>query len=93
MDKGTRVIEPSVREVEPWEASTMLGAIRKTDRARCLHTQTVTVSSAGMDRVVCEACGYVSFSYGTELTSDIDRGMFARDIERTEDTESVGALG
>ena len=61
----------------------MLGAIRKTDRARCLHTQTVTVSSAGMDRVVCEACGYVSFSYGTELTSDIDRRRSSTSFEMT----------
>lgn len=67
----------------------MLGTIRRTDQAKCLHAQTVTVSSAGMDRVVCEACGNVSFSYGTELTSHIDRGMFARDIERT---ETVGAV-
>lgn len=70
----------------------MLGAIRKTDQAKCLHQQTVVVSSAGMDREVCETCGRVSFSYGPELTSDIDRSMFARDSERGEAPETTGAL-
>lgn len=60
----------------------MLGGHRKPVQARCMHPQTMSITSAGIDRIVCEACGHVSFTDTTELTSEIGREMFARPVER-----------
>ena len=44
----------------------------------CQHEDTVTVRSAGIQRVVCEGCGHVSFDFIADLTEEIDRDQFAR---------------
>lgn len=31
--------------------------------ARCTHSKTIIVRSAGMERIVCQGCGHVSFSF------------------------------
>jgi hypothetical protein len=30
---------------------------------RCRHQETIVVRSSGMERIVCESCGHVSFSF------------------------------
>lgn len=36
----------------------------------CDHTKTVTTVFAGIERVVCEECGHVSFSHLHDLVTD-----------------------
>lgn len=55
--------------------------MRRQTRAnpeRCAHPSTMTVTSAGLDRVVCEGCGQVNVSYRSGLSGLIDRTKFAR---------------
>jgi hypothetical protein len=58
----------------------VLRRIRRQDR--CAHRVTLTVQSAGIERVVCEACGHVSVHFLSGLSGEVDRDRFARPIER-----------
>jgi hypothetical protein len=49
---------------------------------RCDHAVTVSVQTAGFERVICEACGHVSVHFLSDLTGDVDRDRFARSIDR-----------
>ena len=61
----------------------MLGRLSKSrDRQECLHTANVTVVSTGLERVICEGCGHLSFRYLAELTGKIDRSRFVREVDR-----------
>jgi len=61
----------------------MLGRLSKSrDRHACLHTANLTVVSAGLERVICEACGHLSFRYLAELTGKIDRSRFLREVDQ-----------
>lgn len=46
--------------------------------AECTHQTTVTVISEGLERVICEECGNVSFRYEYSVSDDIARENFAR---------------
>jgi len=70
----------------------MLGGIRKTDPAKCSHTETIAVTSAGIERIVCESCGHVSFSIQIESNADIEREMFARSIDLLEEPVTAGIV-
>lgn len=58
----------------------MLNRARETPE--CLHHELVTVVSIGMERVICESCGHVSFRYLGELSGNIDRSRFGRQVDR-----------
>ncbi len=49
--------------------------------AACSHQSTVTVVSAGLERVICEDCGYVTIRYESMISGDVDRSMFSRDAD------------
>jgi hypothetical protein len=51
-------------------------------RTECDHPTSVTVRNHGIERTVCEACGYVSFRTTGELSGSADRRQFERTIER-----------
>lgn len=70
----------------------MLGGMRKLDQAKCSHTETVAITSAGIERIVCEACGYVSFSFQTESTAEIEREMFARSVDFIQEPATAGTF-
>lgn len=38
----------------------------------CTHNQTIVVRSGGLTRVVCEACGLLSFYFDPALTATSD---------------------
>jgi hypothetical protein len=38
--------------------------------SRCKHQDTIVVRSAGMERIVCEDCGHISFSFDIDLTDE-----------------------
>jgi hypothetical protein len=52
------------------------------DHQLCLHDRIVTVISTGLERVICEGCGHLSFRYLAELTTKIDRSRFGREVDR-----------
>ncbi|MGH8915913.1 MAG: hypothetical protein ACRDZM_15540 [Acidimicrobiia bacterium] len=56
--------------------------LRRIRQDRCAHRVTMTVKSAGIERVVCEACGHVSVHFLSDLSGEVDRDRFARSIER-----------
>ncbi len=50
----------------------------RADPESCAHPVTLILTSAGLDRVVCESCGQVKVRFRSALTGIIDRQMFAR---------------
>ncbi|MDX1468390.1 MAG: hypothetical protein R3258_03525 [Acidimicrobiia bacterium] len=59
----------------------MLRGKLRLDRSTCEHTDSIAVSSSGMKRVICSDCGFVGFEASLELTSQVNRDMFAREID------------
>jgi len=57
---------------------------RHRRQAKCPHRATVSVQSAGIERVVCESCGHVSVHFLTGLAGEVDRTRFARPVEKDE---------
>lgn len=55
---------------------------RNRNRQGCLHAASVTVVSAGVERIICEGCGHVSFRYLAELSGKVDRSRFLREVDR-----------
>jgi len=45
------------------EAPSVIAKLTNLLSAKCTHRRTVVVRSAGMERIVCEGCGHVSFSF------------------------------
>jgi len=68
-----------------WEAPGMnIGFNSKINPDTCAHTHTLTVSSAGLERAICETCGHVSLAFMTDMVGDVRRSAFAREAdERT----------
>lgn len=48
----------------------------------CEHATTISAISTGVERIVCEDCGYVGFRYELHSSGEIDRAQFARDADR-----------
>lgn len=48
----------------------------------CAHQQTVSVRAAGIERVVCESCGHMSFSIAGDLVGSPSRDQFERANEK-----------
>jgi hypothetical protein len=46
--------------------------------ARCPHTETLTATTAGVERIVCESCGHLSFNFPKVLSGPVHRRRFAR---------------
>jgi hypothetical protein len=55
-----------------------VGSRRSRQAAECLHTETISTTTAGLERIVCEACGHLSFRFPEFLSGPVDREMFVR---------------
>ncbi|HUG08664.1 MAG TPA: hypothetical protein VMP13_07200 [Acidimicrobiia bacterium] len=55
---------------------------KRSTRAHCEHRDVVTVRNAGIERTVCETCGWVSFEAHESLTGGAERSQFERETER-----------
>ena len=53
----------------------------KSPIGRCDHRKTITIRATGLERIVCEHCGHVSFIFVSDMTGDIDRDRFAREVD------------
>jgi hypothetical protein len=69
---------------------TILGGRGKTSQTNCPHSTTIAVISAGVERIVCESCGNVSFVFRDDMTVEINRDMFARTIDQLHAEVTVG---
>ena len=49
--------------------------------AECCHPSTVSVISDGLERVICEDCGDVSFRYESWVSGEVARSDFPRHTE------------
>ena len=47
----------------------------------CLHSSRITIRSHGIERQICEDCDHVSFAFGDEELSQVDRDRFARPVD------------
>lgn len=63
---------------------------RQGTRDRCDHAGSVTVYSAGVQRVTCQSCGNVSFQFRNDLTGSAERGAFARGADDQQSRTGVG---
>ena len=57
--------------------------------AACSHQNTVTVVSAGLERIICEDCSNTTIRYESMISGDLDRSKFSRDADSVE--VNVGA--
>ena len=48
--------------------------------SRCRHPETIVVRSSGMERIVCESCGHVSFSFDGEGPYPVDPDRAISDL-------------
>jgi len=55
----------------------------------CPHTETLITATAGVERIVCETCGHLSFSFPEVLSGPVHRRWFARPADRVEEARVV----
>lgn len=57
----------------------------KLNFGTCRHLETMVVRSAGMERLVCEACGHVSFTFdfGPDRAAERDPVTPIHDLAQT----------
>ncbi|HLF42662.1 MAG TPA: hypothetical protein VJA46_03925 [Acidimicrobiia bacterium] len=63
-----------------------VGAKRARQAAKvCPHTETLTTTTGGLERIVCESCGHLSFQYPEVMSGPVHRRWFARPADRVEE--------
>ncbi len=66
-----------------------IGRNSKPNASRCPHENTVNVTTLGIERTICEACGNVSVLFSDGLEGEVDREQFARQADRIHDRASA----
>jgi len=67
-----------------------VGAKRVRQAAKvCPHTETLITATAGLERIVCETCGHLSFNFPDVLSGPVHRRWFARPADRVEEARVV----
>lgn len=61
----------------------MMSRKGRVARGQCEHENTITVRNGGIERTVCESCGYFTFRGLEGLSGKADRRNFERDVERS----------
>jgi hypothetical protein len=51
----------------------------------CPHAETLITTTAGVERIVCETCGHLSFSFPEALSGPVHRRWFARPADQIEE--------
>lgn len=55
--------------------------VKRTRPGLCLHEETLTTITCGLQRIVCESCGHVGVRYIRPIAGPIDRRRFARQAD------------
>ncbi len=55
-----------------------VGTKRSRQLEECLHAETISTTTAGLERIVCEACGHLSFRFPEASIGPVDRERFIR---------------
>ena len=67
---------------------------RSRQKSACIHENVVSVTSAGIERKLCEDCGNVSLRYEmAAIAGELDRGDFRRDADRLAALRSDVSIG
>ncbi len=66
-----------------------IGRHGKPITRRCPHENTENVTTLGLERTICEACGNVSVLFSDGLEGEADREQFARRADRRDDRASA----
>lgn len=56
--------------------------------SRCKHPNTIVVRSVGMERVVCESCGHLSFAFAPEVVDVIDHDLVTTGTDQASTSEA-----
>ena len=49
----------------------------------CKHERTIVVRSTGMERIVCESCGHISFAFDGAGPYPLDPDQGSRDLAQS----------
>jgi hypothetical protein len=55
--------------------------VKRTRPGLCMHEETLTTITCGLQRIVCESCGHVGVRYIRPIAGPIDRRRFARQAD------------
>lgn len=55
--------------------------VKRTRPGLCMHEETLTTITCGLQRIVCESCGHVGVRYIRPMAGPIDRRRFARQAD------------
>ena len=61
-------------------------------RASCVHDATLSTTTAGIERTVCETCGHLSMRHVAMACGPVDRGIFAREIDEAHAEREAAAI-
>lgn len=62
-----------------WEAIMPRTHQRRRD---CAHPRTVSVIHDGLERVICEDCGWLTIRYESMISGDVRRSQFSRRADK-----------
>ena len=78
------VISPFVRYILVMAEIALGGLhveVKRTRPGLCMHEETLTTITCGLQRIVCESCGHVGVRYIRPMAGPIDRRRFARQAD------------
>lgn len=55
--------------------------VKRNRPGLCMHEDTLTTITCGLQRIVCESCGHVGVRYIRPIAGPIDRRRFARQAD------------
>ncbi len=63
--------------------------VKRTRPGLCLHEETLTTITCGLQRIVCESCGHVGVRYIRPIAGPIDRRRFARQADLLHEAAAI----
>ena len=63
--------------------------VKRTRPDLCLHEETLTTITCGLQRIVCESCGHVGVRYIRPIAGPIDWRRFARQADLIHEATAI----
>lgn len=67
----------------------LLVEVKRTRPDLCMHEETLTTITCGLQRIVCESCGHVGVRYIRPIAGPIDRRRFARQADLIHEATAI----